>query len=86
MTDQNNDFLDTLNNPADLANDKPSAVSGECCGHQMVFALQDRYHRFSLPLETLLSCLRMAEDEGGVPQLPEDWWSQVINRYNLPTE
>ena len=75
-----------LSNPAELVCDKSEEKVSECCDIQMVFALQDRYHQFSLPLETVLSCLRMAEGEGGVPELPPEWWSQVINRYNLQAE
>ncbi|WP_414041274.1 hypothetical protein ACJU26_04125 [Acidithiobacillus sp. M4-SHS-6] len=48
---------------------------------EMVFALQDRHHRFSMGLSTVLQCLRMAEQEGGVPHLPSDWWIQVARRY-----
>jgi hypothetical protein len=50
---------------------------------EMIFALQDRHHQFSMGLSTVLQCLRMAEREGGVPDLPEDWWIQVKRRYTI---
>ncbi|WP_428947206.1 hypothetical protein ACQUQQ_00760 [Acidithiobacillus ferrooxidans] len=50
---------------------------------EMVFALQDQHHKFSMGLSTILQCLRMAEREGGVPNLPSDWWIQVARRYSI---
>jgi hypothetical protein len=49
----------------------------------LVFALQDRHHAFSLDLETVLQCLRFAEAEGAIPELPTAWWKKVTNRYKI---
>ncbi|EPC00571.1 hypothetical protein L861_06435 [Litchfieldella anticariensis FP35 = DSM 16096] len=47
----------------------------------MVFALKDQHHQFTLGLETVLQCMKFAEQEGVVPSLPEEWWLQVSSRY-----
>ncbi|MCX2957103.1 MAG: hypothetical protein K7J15_05205, partial [Candidatus Regiella insecticola] len=39
-----------------------------------VFILNNRQDTFSLHLETLLDCLRMAQDHGHVPALDSAWW------------
>lgn len=49
----------------------------------MVFAMQDKHHQFTLGLSTLLECLYIAEKEGAVPQLPDQWWLALSTRYNL---
>lgn len=49
----------------------------------MVFAMQDKHHRFSLGLATILECLHAAEKEGAVPALPADWWLALNGRYDL---
>ncbi|MBU2856342.1 hypothetical protein [Acidithiobacillus sp.] len=70
-----------LDNRADLASAdaQDSSVNEE----EMVFALQDQHHKFSMGLSTILQCLRMAEQEGGIPKLPSDWWIQVARRYSI---
>ena len=72
------DILDNRAAPAS-ANAQDSSANEE----EMVFALQDRHHKFSMGLSTVLQCLRMAEQEGGVPALPSDWWIQVARRYSI---
>lgn len=49
----------------------------ECCPEELVFAMQDTKHAFSLGLTTVLECLDIAEREGYVPPLPDDWWNLV---------
>lgn len=46
----------------------------ECCLEELVFAMEDNQHQFSLGLSTVLRCLAIAEHEGYVPKLPYDWW------------
>lgn len=46
----------------------------ECCQEELVFALKDQQHAFSLGLSTVLRCLAIAEKEGYVPRLPDKWW------------
>lgn len=49
----------------------------------LVFALRDQHHTFSLDLETIIQCLKIAEQNGAVPELPEGWWLLISRRYNL---
>ena len=49
----------------------------ECCREELVFAMQDNEHQFSLGLYTVLRCLAIAEKEGYLPPLPDEWWVQV---------
>lgn len=72
------DHKSILENRADLGSPEAQDFSD---GEELVFALQDRHHQFSLGLTTILQCVRLAEQEGGVPALPEEWWIQVARRY-----
>lgn len=54
-------------------------TDAQCCTEQLVFAMQDNYHPFSMGLSTILSCLAIAEKEGYVPRLPFDWWNSLWN-------
>ena len=78
---KNRDHEAILDNRADLASAdvQDTSVNEE----EMIFALQDRHHAFSMELSVILQCLRMAEGEGGVPRLPSDWWIQVARRYSI---
>jgi hypothetical protein len=49
----------------------------ECCKEELVFAMRDNYHAFSIGLLTILDCLKMAEQGGYVPKLPEGWWREL---------
>lgn len=53
----------------------------EYCKEDYLFAMKDRYHEFSVGLRTILDCLEMAEKEGAVPKLSDQWWLDVKNRY-----
>ncbi|MCR6969996.1 hypothetical protein NS834_26225, partial [Pseudomonas aeruginosa] len=74
---------DILNNRAELLQEQNGDDSGSLCHDELIFALQDKHHAFSLGLSTVLQCLKMAEHEGVVPELPEGWWSRMANRYRL---
>ncbi|MBZ9559070.1 MULTISPECIES: hypothetical protein [unclassified Modicisalibacter] len=79
-----NDDHAPLNNPANLDANPPPAGEADLSGDDyMVFAMQDRFHRFNLGLETILECLHHAEREGAVPRLPESWWLALNSRYAL---
>lgn len=75
-----------LDNRAQLEGSPPTHTGAECCNQHLVFALQDRHHQFSLGLETVLQCLRAAEREGAVPELPAYWWSALASRFNIPIQ
>jgi len=49
----------------------------ECCDEELVFAMKDNYHEFSLGLSTVLECVAMAEKEGYLPKFPEGWWVSI---------
>ncbi|MDR1703899.1 MAG: hypothetical protein LBS19_04335 [Clostridiales bacterium] len=49
----------------------------ECCPEELVFAMRDKTHTFSLGLTTVLECLDIAVREGYLPQLPDEWWIDV---------
>ena len=69
-----------LNNRAQpIPGDDPHA----CCD-ELVFAMRDRYHAFSLDISTVLRCLQMAEQEGAIPNLPDEWWIAIERRYKIP--
>lgn len=53
----------------------------ECCTEELVFAMKDKYHEFSVGLTTILHCLAIAEAEGYVPKIDTDWWIMVKNRH-----
>ncbi|WP_243545465.1 XRE family transcriptional regulator [Pseudodesulfovibrio tunisiensis] len=55
----------------------------QSCGEEMIFAMQDNHHQFSVGLRTVLYCLKAAEAEGNVPSLPDEWWIQVKGRHGL---
>lgn len=53
----------------------------EDCLEELVFAMKDKHHEFSIGLSTILYCLAIAEKEGYVPRLPPEWWEQVRSYY-----
>lgn len=59
-----------------------TADTTECerCCEELVFAMRDKTHEFSLGLSTVLRCLAIAEKEGYVPKLPTEWW-QTLRKY-----
>ena len=66
---------DIFNNRAVSTGQAEDVTSCESCNEMMVFAMRDKYHEFSIGLQTILECLRIAEQEGYVPQLPPEWWN-----------
>ncbi|MFC2973802.1 hypothetical protein ACFOJE_16490 [Azotobacter bryophylli] len=73
---------DVLENRAQLLDAKPADDLPRCPEH-LLFALRDKHHTFSLDIVTLLQCLQWAEQEGGIPELPVEWWENVLRRYPL---
>lgn len=67
-------------NRASLRNDcknTTDCTDYECCPEELIFAMRDKYHEFSLGLTTILECLQIAESEGYVPELPIAWWCKL---------
>lgn len=83
---------DILRNRAHLTKESGDTTSCQSCGSEVIFALRDNHHEFSMSLSTLLQCLHFAEQEGLIPPVDTMWWSQVTSRYclvvpdNLTTE
>ena len=61
------------------------ATENQCpnCDEPLVFALKDKYHEFSMGLSTVLQLLLVAEKEGYVPKLPDEWVIQVLNDFYI---
>lgn len=73
-----------LENPANLTGEKVEDHFGcDKCSEQILFRMKDNYHEFSMGVETILNCLRLAEEKGAVPKLPDEWWLSVMDRYNI---
>ena len=53
----------------------------EECEEQYLFAMKDKNHEFSVGLTTILACLSMAEHDGVLPAIPDEWWIAVVNWY-----
>ncbi|VXC22931.1 conserved hypothetical protein [Pseudomonas sp. 8Z] len=80
-------MADSKSNAAHLANRAqaiPSSPHEHACPHceeELLFAMRDKYHDFSLGLSVVLQCLLVAEQNGYVPKLPDEWWTQLRLRY-----
>ena len=66
--------------------DKNSTEVEQACSpnkdvHDIHFVMRDEHHHFIMTLETVLSCLHFAEQEGEVPALPLEWWQLLQTRY-----
>ncbi len=74
-----------LSNRADLSADGDAVTNNacDCCDDPLLFAMRDNYHDFSIGLFTILNCLKLAEREGVVPKLPDEWWIDLHNQYRL---
>ena len=61
------------------------ATENQCpnCDEPLVFALKDKYHEFSMGLSTVLQLLLVAEEQGYVPKLPDEWVIQVLNDFYI---
>ena len=78
-----NDKEPVLDNRADLVDPKTPGQQKfpDCCDDTLVFGMRDQHHEFGLGLTAVLACPHYAEQEGEVPALDHDWWTQLYNRY-----
>ncbi len=53
----------------------------EECSEEYLFKMKDNEHEFYMGMKTILQCLSIMEQERIVPQLPNDWWIALMNRY-----
>ena len=77
------DEQDILTNRASLESGVAKNVTCDKCASPLIFAMKDNHHTFSLDLLTVLQCLKLSESEGAVPPLPESWWLEIRQAYNL---
>lgn len=74
----------TFYNRALPSQDKPvDQVNCLECEEELVFHMRDNYHKFSIGLRTILECLNLAEAQGCVPPLPDNWWIGIATRHGL---
>ncbi|ACS79743.1 helix-turn-helix domain-containing protein [Maridesulfovibrio salexigens] len=79
-TSKTPDTIKPFDNPAELVENKDNTASID--NHsELVFAIQDQFHKFSLSLQTILDCLKIAESSGYLPPLPAQWWCSAISRH-----
>ena len=79
MSDHQNNVLE---NRASLNKAHAKEVLCPTCDEALVFGMQDSQHEFSLGLTTVLECLAVAEKQGYVSRLPDDWWVLIYRRYS----
>lgn len=63
--------------PAEIMED---VVLGDC-DEMLYFHLQAQGVEFTLGLSDILACLKFAEREGIVPQIPVSWWCEMYGIY-----
>lgn len=51
------------------------------CGESMVFNFKQGNTIFHIPLSKILECLLIAEAEGQVPEIDENWWNNLEELY-----
>ena len=47
----------------------------------LYFHLRSKETDFTMGLSDILECLKFAEKEGMVPELPEQWWNKMYRTY-----
>ena len=47
----------------------------------LIFHLKVKDIEFTMGLSDILACLKFAEKEGMVPELPEQWWNKMYGTY-----
>lgn len=70
-----------LSNRAHALSSSPHEHACPQCDEELLFAMRDKHHEFSLGLSIVLQCLQLAEQNGHVPRLPDEWWTQLRLRY-----
>ena len=54
-------------------------IDVDCCDSSAVFVLGNGHDHFAVPLGTVLSCLKVAEEHGHVPEIDAGWWCLIAN-------
>lgn len=58
-------------------------IDADCCDSSAVFVLDNGHDHFAVSLETILSCLKVAEEHGHIPEIGADWWCLIANHTAL---
>ena len=63
-----------------------NVADNECdnCDSPLMFVLECGATKLPLDLMTVFRCLKIAEERGHVPGLPNDWWMTIWNHYGSP--
>lgn len=70
-----------IENVANLSENEIVESDCDLCDEEYFFSMRDNYHEFALGIGTLLSLLGFAQAEGIVPELPDEWWNKIYERY-----
>ncbi|WP_127958597.1 hypothetical protein [Serratia microhaemolytica] len=54
-------------------------IENKCCDSSAVFVLNNGSDDFAVSLETILACLKIAEEHGHIPPLNAEWWGLIAN-------
>ena len=54
------------------------AIDEEDTSDSYYFEMKDNYETFEVGINTILTCLHIAEKTEVVPQLPEEWWVKML--------
>lgn len=65
----------------DVYQDKITGEDYNPAENQLYFIMRDQVHEFAIGVAALLSCLRFAELNHELPDIPEYWWTAVKERY-----
>lgn len=52
----------------------------------VLFEIGRGNNRVTVGLESVINCLKFAEAEDMLPQLPTEWWNKVKEQYNFLEE
>ncbi|KJG23044.1 hypothetical protein UB37_07295 [Photobacterium iliopiscarium] len=63
--------------------DIPTPLECDPAAH---FVIDNGSTQTTLGLSVVLQCLRIAEMQGDVPQLPKEWWYPLITRHHIKME
>lgn len=55
----------------------------DCCDSCTVYVLDNGRDHFAVSLETLLSCFKVAEEHGHLPEIGADRWCLIANHTAL---
>ncbi len=58
-------------------------ISCEECFENYLFHMKNKNHEFTIGLIDILNCVKFAEEQGALPEIPGDWWIEVKSHYRL---